>query len=241
VRTLRVVTWNVHRCRGLDGRTRPQRIARVLQRIGADVVALQEVLSLKRGGRDARDQAGFIATALGLDVHHGTNRMVGDARYGNVVLTRLAGGAGCNYDLTLDGFEPRGLLRVDLALNGSGVLHVFNAHLGVSPAERRGQGRLLERCGLFDAGALPGPRVLVGDFNEWNRTTASRLLAARLQRAVPSRFAWPWSYPGLLPVLALDRVYHDASLRLLRLHAVRSPEALIASDHVPVVAEFALA
>lgn len=242
VRTLRVVTWNVHRCRGLDGRTRPQRIARVLQRIDADVVALQEVLSLEQGGCRTQDQAGFIAAALGLDVHHGTNRMIGGARYGNVVLTRLAGGAACNYDLTLDGFEPRGLLRVDLAPNGSGVLHVFNAHLGVSPAERHGQGRLLERCGLFDEGALPGPRVLLGDFNEWTRTTTSRLLAARLARAGPSgRFAWPWSYPGLLPVLALDRVYHDASLRLRRLRAVRSPLALIASDHVPVVAEFALA
>lgn len=88
-RTLRVVTWNVYRCRGLDGRTRPQRIARVLQRIGADVVALQEVLSLEHGGGGAQDQAAFIAAALGLDVHHGTNRMIGRARYGNVVLTRL--------------------------------------------------------------------------------------------------------------------------------------------------------
>ena len=44
VRTLRIATYNVHRCRGLDGRTRPERIADVLRSVEADVVALQEVI-----------------------------------------------------------------------------------------------------------------------------------------------------------------------------------------------------
>jgi endonuclease/exonuclease/phosphatase family metal-dependent hydrolase len=237
VRRLRVVSWNVHRCRGLDRRTHPGRIARVLARLRPDVVALQEVVSLENGHRE-QDQAGFIAGALGLDVHHGTNRMIGAARYGNVVLTRLPGGPGCNYDLSLDGFERRGCLRVDLELGGRRVLHVFNAHLGVSHRERRGQGRLLEKTGLFDEGALPGPRVLVGDFNEWTRTVASRMLAARLRRARPSGLRWPWSYPGLLPIVAIDRVYYDTTLKLRCHYAARTAEALIASDHVPVVADF---
>jgi endonuclease/exonuclease/phosphatase family metal-dependent hydrolase len=168
--------------------------------------------------------------------------MMGGARYGNVVLTPLPGGPGCNYDLTLGGFEPRGLLRVDLDVGAGRVLHVFNAHLGVSPAERRGQAALLARSGLFDAGALPGPRLLVGDFNEWTATTASRLLESRLRRArATRRLAWPWSYPGLLPVLALDRVYHDPGLRLRRLAPLRTVQALVASDHVPLVADFELA
>jgi endonuclease/exonuclease/phosphatase family metal-dependent hydrolase len=239
VRRLRVVTWNVHRCRGLDGRTRPDRIASVLAQLRPDVVALQEVLSLE-GRRREDDQAGFIAGMLGLDVHHGTNRMIGQARYGNVVLTALPGGPGCNYDLSLDGFERRGLLRVDLDLGSGRVLHVFNAHLGVSHAERRGQGRLLEQSGLFDQGALPGPRVLVGDFNEWTPTIASRLLAARLRRARPTGLRWPWSYPGLLPLVAIDRVYFDGALQLRSHYATRTLGALIASDHVPVVTDFEL-
>lgn len=240
MRRLRVVTWNVHRCRGLDRRTRPDRIARVLAGLEPDVVALQEVLSLENA-RQEQDQAGYLAAALGLQVHHGTNRMVEGARYGNVVLTRLPGGPGCNYDLSLEGFERRGLLRVDLDAGGGRVLHVFNAHLGVSSRERRGQGRLLETSGLFDHGALPGPRVLVGDFNEWSPTVASRLLAARLRRARRSgRLRWPWSYPGLLPVVEIDRVYYDGALELRSHFAWRSALALIASDHVPVVADFEL-
>ncbi len=239
-RRLRVVTWNVHRCCGLDRRTRPDRIAAVLGALQPDVVALQEVLSLEHGRRE-QDQAAFIAHALGLEVHHGTNRMIGAARYGNVVLTRLAGGPGCNYDLSLEGFERRGLLRVDLDTGGGRVLHVFNAHLGVSHAERRGQGRLLEKSGLFDQGALPGPRVLVGDFNEWTPTVASRLLGARLRRARPvGRLRWRRSYPGLLPIVEIDRVYFDGALELRAHFAVRSRRALVASDHVPVVADFEL-
>jgi endonuclease/exonuclease/phosphatase family metal-dependent hydrolase len=41
--TLRIATYNIHRCRGLDGRTRPDRTAAVISAIDADVVALQEV------------------------------------------------------------------------------------------------------------------------------------------------------------------------------------------------------
>jgi len=44
--TLRIATYNVHKCRGLDGRLRPDRIVRVLREMEADVVALQEVLSV---------------------------------------------------------------------------------------------------------------------------------------------------------------------------------------------------
>jgi len=48
-RTLRVATYNIHRSRGLDGRTNPERIAEVIRAIDADVVALQEVRSILAG------------------------------------------------------------------------------------------------------------------------------------------------------------------------------------------------
>ncbi|MBP9865738.1 MAG: hypothetical protein KBC91_04970, partial [Candidatus Omnitrophica bacterium] len=43
VKTLRVLTYNVHGCVGLDGKNSPERIARVIARQGADVVAMQEL------------------------------------------------------------------------------------------------------------------------------------------------------------------------------------------------------
>ena len=40
----RIATYNVHRCRGMDRRVLPRRIAEVLRQLQADVIALQEVL-----------------------------------------------------------------------------------------------------------------------------------------------------------------------------------------------------
>src|SRR4030095_2138362 len=41
---LRIATYNIHRSRGLDRRTRPSRIAAVLANLEPDIAALQEVV-----------------------------------------------------------------------------------------------------------------------------------------------------------------------------------------------------
>ena len=51
VQRVRIATYNIHKGRGLDGRIRIERIARVLGEIHADIVSLQEVVS--REGRCA--------------------------------------------------------------------------------------------------------------------------------------------------------------------------------------------
>ena len=40
---LKVASYNIHKCRGVDGVTRPDRIIGVIRELGADVIALQEV------------------------------------------------------------------------------------------------------------------------------------------------------------------------------------------------------
>ena len=62
-RQLRIVTYNIHRCRGLDGRTRPDRIADVLRAVGADLVALQEVIG---PGATSGGHAESLGAALGM-------------------------------------------------------------------------------------------------------------------------------------------------------------------------------
>src|SRR5687767_15845894 len=85
-RKLRVVTYNIHKCRGLDGRTRPERIAAVLATINADIIALQEVVGaspLKPG------QAAEIGAALGMGWVMAPTRHLRNSLYGNVVLSRF--------------------------------------------------------------------------------------------------------------------------------------------------------
>ena len=50
--TLRIATYNIHRCIGRDGIEAPERIAAVLRDINADVMALQEVSFNNDGPND---------------------------------------------------------------------------------------------------------------------------------------------------------------------------------------------
>ncbi len=89
--------------------------------------------------------------------------------------------------------------------------------------------------------ALGGARIVLGDFNEWTRGLASRLLASNLRSAdVREHLSRTRTYPGVLPVLHLDHIYYDPTLELESLTLHRSRTALIASDHLPLVADFYL-
>ncbi|MGC8792574.1 MAG: endonuclease/exonuclease/phosphatase family protein [Bryobacteraceae bacterium] len=237
---VRVVTYNVHRCRGLDGRVRADRIAEVLAELGADVIALQEVVS-RAVGPPQSDQARYLATALGYHWARGATRAWRGGIYGNVVLSRFPILRARHYDLSVAWRERRGCLRVDLELSRQRRLHVFNLHLGTVWLERRRQARRLVSQAVLGARKTGAPRVVLGDFNEWTRGLVSRLLERALGTG-GSRdgFHAARTYPSLLPLLRLDRIYHDPEIVLERAWLHRSRTVLIASDHLPLVAELRL-
>ncbi len=230
----RVATYNIHKCRGMDGRLDPARIVEVLRAVDADIVALQEVVG--PGGN--LDHAAFIAGELGLHSSLGENRRLQGGAYGNLVLTRAAPRAVLNHDISVPGREPRGCLRVDLVI-ADRLLHVFNLHLGTSYRERREQARVLLSPAVLQRASLAGSRLVLGDFNEWIRGPATRRLSAELQSAdVKLHLGFGRTYPGLLRFLHLDHVYFDPALHLRGMELHRSRTALLASDHLPLVADF---
>jgi endonuclease/exonuclease/phosphatase family metal-dependent hydrolase len=238
--TLRVATYNIHKCRGLDQRVRPERIAQVLKEIDADIVALQEVVG--RGVHAEQDQARYVAEALGYHPAFGENRRHNGAAYGNLVLSRFPLLGSWNYDITARDREPRGVLRADVRLSGGRVLHLFNAHLGTAYLERREQARHMVSERILGNGDLAGMRIVLGDFNEWIPGDASRLLSAHFgARTNHSHAARRRTYPCVLPLLRLDHIYFDKSLMLHRMALHRSRRAIVASDHLPVLAEFSVA
>lgn len=233
----RIVTYNIHKAKGLDGREKPRRIVEVLRTLKADIIALQEVLSIPNGSREA-DQGRYIAEELGYNFALGTNRKLRGGLYGNVVLSRFPIRGSCNFDVSVTGLEERGCLLTDVDLP-DGQLHVFNVHLGTGFLERRHQVRRLLTTELLRSERRAGPRVVVGDFNEWTRGLTTRMLSAEFARADFGRTRrWGRTYPGLLPFLHLDHVYYDRTLTLDRLSVHTSRLALIASDHLPLAADF---
>jgi len=242
---LRIVTYNVHKCRGLDRRVRPARIASVLREVDADIIALQEVLSIGGAGREM-DQARFIAEDLGYDYCIGENRRLSGGAYGNVILSRLPWRHVHNYDITWRGRERRGCLRVDIETGAGdattaagGLIHLFNVHLGTAYIERRHQARQLVGERILGSAELTGARVVLGDFNEWTKGLATRLLTEQLQSAdVRLHLQRARTYPGALPLVHLDHIYFDPALELAQLTLHKSRTALVASDHLPLVADF---
>jgi endonuclease/exonuclease/phosphatase family metal-dependent hydrolase len=237
---IRIATYNVHKCVGLDRRCKASRIAEVLQELKPDIVGLQEVLSIEEGPRD-QNQAQFLAEELGMNLALGDVRQLRGGLYGNVVLSRFPVRSFCRFDLSVPGYEQRGCLRSDILMPTGEVLHLFNVHLGTDFMERRHQARKLLEHELIRSRDLVGPRVVLGDFNEWFRGLVSQLLTAEFTSAdIRLHLRKTRTYPGVFPVMHLDHIYYDDDLIVERVALHKSLKALVASDHLPLYADFVL-
>lgn len=238
---IRLLTWNVHRCLGVDGRMSPGRIADVIAAAAPDVVALQEVDVLRR--RTGRiDQAEEIARALGMDTHFHANLRVLDEQYGDAILTtlpselkhsgRLPGRPG------LRTIEPRGALWAEIDVAGA-RLHVINTHLSLIARERRTQTDHLLGEDWLGRADCRGPVALVGDFNLVPRSRLYRRLVLRMldaQRA-PGMGRPRATFPAAFPVLRIDHVFTRGDLSVRRVEVIRNGITRLASDHLPLVVD----
>ena len=238
--TLRLLTYNVHSCIGMDGRLSPERIARLIARLAPDVVALQEV-DVGRPRTGAVDQAHRIAELLAMDVHFHASLQVAEERYGNAVLSRLpmrrvrAGALP-----GLPGLEPRGVLWVAIQW-GDGELHVFNTHLGLRARERRAQVEALLGPDWLGHPDCRGPVVLCGDFNTLPGAREYRRLRQRLRDAQRELAGHRprGTFFGRWPALRLDHVFIGGGLRVVDVEVPGSELARVASDHLPLLVELA--
>jgi endonuclease/exonuclease/phosphatase family metal-dependent hydrolase len=231
-----IASYNIHGCVGRDGRRDVARVARVIEQLDADVIALQEVDLWPTDGAESHGaeshQVDVLSHLVGLQSVAGPTMERGDGHFGNVVLTRLPIRAVRRLDLTFRKREPRVALDVDLDARGTKV-RVIATHLGLLPSERRHQvQRILEVVSGDDEGLT----VLLGDINEW-------LVYGRPLRWLHTRFGHckgKRSYPAWFPLFALDRIWVHPSAALLRFEAQATPDSKTASDHLPVRAEVSL-
>lgn len=155
--------------------------------------------------------------------------------YGNALLSRFPIDRHITYDLSQHGYEPRLCQRVDLLI-GKHPIHIYNVHLGTSRAERIGQAVQLIR--ILEDPKVHGPKIVLGDFNEWHRGPASKLLSERLDSLDLAPFLqWRRTYPGVFPVFHLDHIYYQGSVEIIKVEVPRKWLCLVASDHIPMVAE----
>jgi endonuclease/exonuclease/phosphatase family metal-dependent hydrolase len=241
--SFRVMTYNVHRCRGLDRAWSPERIADVIASCHPDIVALQE-LDVGRARSGHVDQAETIARDLGMDVQFFPALRVMEELYGDAILSRWPARAVHSAQLPglrLPGLEPRGALWSEIRI-GDATLQVINTHLSVLGRERVLQADALLGPDWLGHPACHDPVILMGDFNATTRSRAYRRLSRRLrdvQRAMPARRGGPRraTFPSRYPTLRLDHIFISRSVTVLDARTVRTPLASFASDHLPVIAE----
>jgi endonuclease/exonuclease/phosphatase family metal-dependent hydrolase len=237
MRHFRIATYNIHKGRGMDGRLRIERILRVLREVDADIVALQEVIN-RPDQSPEEHQARYLAEQLGYFYSVGETRKHGDAGYGNVTLSRWKLEATRHIDLSVAGREPRGALRTDIQL-GKEVLHVFNVHLGTAIRERHSQAQLIDEY-LLKSVDVPGHRIVLGDFNDWNHGMVTKTLTREFHMTdLAEHLPRTRGYPALLPLVHLDHIYLDHELQIQKAHFHRNRLSLVASDHLPLVTDVA--
>lgn len=224
---LRVATYNVHKCRGIDWRTSVPRVMKVMRGLDADVIAAQEIFL---------SQADCLASGLGVQHVFAGVRTLNGQEYGNAVFTRLSIAGFEQFDLTVDGHERRGCLRVCLK---PGLVQVFAVHLGTSFFERRRQATRLLSAQVVGRPEFRGRRIVVGDFNEWTNGLTTRMMSHSLASAdIATHLNRSRTYPGVLPFLHLDHIYYDPQFHLSEMRLHRTAASVVASDHLPLSAAF---
>ena len=234
---LRILTYNVRRCYGLDGRYAPERIAEVIAESEPDVVALQEldVNRLRSGGID---QAVAIASALRMNVHFHPAMRVVEELYGDAVLSalplRLVKADALPGVFRRPHREPRGALWAEVEVEGTPV-QIINTHFGLLPGERMKQAEALLGPHWLGHEACREPLILVGDFNSVPSSRSYRKLASRLRdaQARPGIRPYP-TFPSRWPLLRIDHVFVSEAVEIEDVRTVRSAASRVASDHVPL-------
>ena len=240
----RILTYNVHRCVGVDRRLDVGRIAEVIARMRPDIVALQE-LDVGRARTHGVDQAHEIARRLEMAFHFHPALRVEEEQYGDAILTiypeRLVRAGPLPGYPRMPGLEPRGAVWVSVEIGGRAV-QVINTHLGLVPREQQLQARSIAGPRWLGNPQRQGPTILLGDFNATATSVVHRTLTARLE---PARQLSPLrsptaTFPSILPVLRIDHLFVSRHIRVRDVFAPFDPMTRLASDHLPLVMDFDL-
>ena len=244
IRQLRVATLNIHK--GLSHFNRRMVIHELregLRALDADIVFLQEVQGLNQRHKrrfETCPQGSQHEFLAGEEWQHayGCNAVYDHGHHGNAILSRFPFVSFENHDVSDHRFERRGLLHCVVAVPGwRRNLHCLCVHLSL---HERGRNRQLEAISgrLKEIASRELPIIVAGDFNDW-RHRASAILERQLEMtevSVAQSGRAPRTYPSMLPLFRLDRIYvRGFSVAGSRVHGGK-PWSML-SDHLAVSAE----
>lgn len=222
--TLRVMTYNVHNCIGMDGTLSCERIAQVITNENVEVVALQELDSMTMRIPN-QDILKNLADLTGMHPTFGASIDYRGGKYGIGVLTREKPISWKRIPLPCRS-EPRSLLIVELE-----DYFFCSTHLSLHAEDRVTSAAIIAK----ELGKLNKPVIIAGDFNaEPNEESITRLSDDICFASSPTKF----TYPADKPEIEIDYIgiYNKnvSKHKVIEAYVVDAP---IESDHRPLVSE----
>ncbi|MEO9228316.1 MAG: endonuclease/exonuclease/phosphatase family protein [Devosia sp.] len=229
---LKVASYNIRKAVGLDWHRRPARVLDVLNEIGADVIALQEV-DRRFGSRLTALDPDLIDKHTDYRAINVSHRPQSLGYHGNVILARKTLTVITARPMVLPHLEPRGAAVADLDFGGKSI-RIVGMHLGLTKKWRQLQTETI----VSELRALEGdmPTVLMGDLNEPD--LKSGVLRAFEQRHTIA--ACGPSFHASIPVFTLDRIIVTENIAIATCGVHNSALAKQASDHLPIWATLTL-
>lgn len=236
---MRLFSYNIHK--GIGGRDRRYRLERILDVIeeeNPDIVCLQEV-DRNVGRTRFDDQPVLLCDHLKLEAHlYQLNVRLKEGGYGNLVMSRWPITTHHQVSLRHNTRKPRGA-QIAVVETPEGSMLITHWHLGLAERERHWQVDHLLKHHLFQESAHL-PTLIIGDFNDWRNTLCTGPFATHGFHQVttpPSHFR---SFPAWLAMGSLDKAFIRGEVFVKHARIVRSKQAKIASDHLPLVIDFHL-
>jgi endonuclease/exonuclease/phosphatase family metal-dependent hydrolase len=244
---IRVLTYNIHHGEGTDKKIDLARIAKVIQSVSPDIVALQEVDQGTARNKGA-DQPAELAELTGMTVVYGRNIDYQGGGYGTAVLTKLPVKASANekipsfYEGTPEHPEQRSVQVVELGPPGEPGLVFLCTHFDSRPDERE---RMASAELVNRLAAKYGDRLmlLAGDLNATPDSNVLRALEqhwkiagsdAKSQAADDDRAKRLFTFPAASPSKQIDYVLYRPADRW-QVVETRVLDEREASDHRPVL------
>jgi endonuclease/exonuclease/phosphatase family metal-dependent hydrolase len=236
---LRVMTYNVHSCLGMDGKISTHRIAQVIERYDPLIIGLQELDALRPRSR-SEEQAQLIADELGMHVSYFPVFRPGTELYGDAILSRVPIEIVRAAQLATDSDdrEPRGAIWVRIQLEDIRI-NFINTHFGLGRFERVAQASDLMSEEWIGGIELDEPIILVGDFNTFPNTFPYRTLASRLHdvQILMENFRPLKTFSVASPIFRIDHIFVSGHFAVRSVQVPRNHLTRIASDHLPLIAD----
>jgi endonuclease/exonuclease/phosphatase family metal-dependent hydrolase len=234
MKPLRLLCFNIHGGRSLDGRRDMGRVHNLLEDHDIDIGVFQEMETRSSYGGTPADIAALAGPAR---PHYfsGSALKEGEDWYGNLVVSRYPIVRAFVHHLgTSPKFEPR--TAVDVAIKTpSEKIRIIGVHLSLSQPERwlEIQNLLALVDEVEEEEKSKNPVLLMGDINEWRHT--SRLLRHLNRLMIPAPCGR--TFPSSFPLFRLDRVWHDPPSMKVTARVLKGPAVRVLSDHLPVMIE----